>query len=186
LFDPYHRYCQAFGADLQPEYEDAALLILGVKTTRRYRRKDGAVSAEQIERTCQRLRNAFTGQLKIIVTHQPVHVIRPIDEQNLLHGRSPALEAWARAGADLILGGHIHLPYVRPLRDHHQLSREMWAVQAGTAVSRRVRAKAPNSVNLIRHQPATVHCTVERWDYATDRRKFALAESAELVLDRVA
>lgn len=184
VFDPYRRYCRAFGPELEPEYEDAALLILGIKTTRRYRHKDGTVSANQIERTCNRLRGTAAAQLKLIVTHQPVHVIRPSDNKNLLHGRGAALEAWSSAGADLVLGGHIHLPYVRPLRDQHGLSRELWVVQAGTAVSGRVRANAPNSVNLIRYRPAAAHCTVERWDYAAASRKFAVAECAELVLDR--
>lgn len=184
IFEPYRRYRQAFGVNLEPEYEDAAMLILGVKTTRRYRRKDGTVSDDQIQRTCERLRRAAPDQLKIVVTHQPVHVIRPIDEENLLRGRDLALQDWARAGADLILGGHIHLPYVRPLRDHHQLSREMWVVQAGTAVSWRVRAKAPNSVNIVRYQPAATRCTAERWDYGADSQTFALAETTELVIDR--
>ncbi|KND55896.1 putative DNA repair exonuclease [Candidatus Paraburkholderia kirkii] len=49
--------------------------------------------------------------------------------------------AGARAGADLILGGHIHLPYVLPLHDDTfaGLPRRVWAVQAGTALSWRTR-----------------------------------------------
>mgnify|MGYP000878694699 CR=1 FL=1 len=34
------------------------------------------------------------------------------------------------------MGGHIHLPYVMAL---HRLARPMWAVQAGTTVSSRMR-----------------------------------------------
>jgi len=52
----------------------------------------------------------------------------------------------------------------------------MWAVQAGTAVSSRVRAEAPNSVNLIRIErtagaaaaPGAApkrRARVERWDH---------------------
>ncbi len=45
------------------------------------------------------------------------------------------------AGADLVMGGHIHLPYLLPLQG---LARPMWAVQAGAAISSRVRAGVPN------------------------------------------
>lgn len=184
LRHPYRRYCDAFGADLEPIYQDAAVLIIGVNTTRWYRRKDGEVSAAQIERTCTRLREAGTRQLRLIVTHQPIHVIRARDEQNLLHGRGDAIPAWAAAGADLVLGGHIHLPYVRPLRDTYGLAREMWAVQAGTALSSRVRFGAPNSVNLIHHRPEAGNCTIERWDYAVDSGEFALVETVAIRVDR--
>ncbi len=184
LRHPYRRYCEAFGPDLEPTYEDAALLILGVNTTRWYRRKDGEVSAAQIERTCARLAAATARQLRLIVTHQPVHVIRARDEKNLLHGRDAALQAWSRAGADLILGGHIHLPYVRPLAEQHGLARELWAVQAGTALSSRVRFGAPNSVNLLHYQLETRSCSIERWDYAATSREFALAETLVITPDR--
>ena len=76
---------------------------------------------------------------------------RDQDVTNLLHGREAAVRRWAAAGADLIVGGHIHLPFVLPLRERWPgLPRAMWAVQAGTAVSNRVRADAGNSVNVIR------------------------------------
>jgi hypothetical protein len=62
------------------------------------------------------------------------------------------------------MGGHIHLPYVLPLRSRWpDLPREVWAVQAGTALSSRVRGGIPNSVNVIRTGPGR-GAVVERWD----------------------
>jgi hypothetical protein len=87
----------------------------------------------------------------VVVTHQPVMVTRTQDLGNRLHGREQAVARWCAAGADLILGGHIHLPFVRPLHDAFSgCARTAWAVQAGTAVSWRVRADHPNSVNVVR------------------------------------
>jgi len=81
---------------------------------------------------------------------KPVHVTRSEDECNLLHGHREAVYAWAGAGVALILGGHIYLSYVRPLRERfNDLPRPVWVVQAGTAVSSRVRDGAPNFVNVI-------------------------------------
>ena len=50
----------------------------------------------------------------------------------------------------------------------------MWAVQAGTAVSTRVRDGVPNSVNLLRWgaDAPTGCCLIERWDYAGSCKAF--------------
>jgi hypothetical protein len=132
----------------------------------------------------QRLERAAPGQLRVVVVHQPVAVTRPEDEANLLRGRVAAVHRWASAGVDLVMGGHIHLPYVLPLHEQWgTLSRKVWAVQAGTAVSSRVRGNIPNSVNLVRHGAlASRACVVERWDYAVERQRFEPAKVHELAL----
>jgi 3',5'-cyclic AMP phosphodiesterase CpdA len=122
-------------------------------------------------KTASRLAHADPRQLRVVVVHQPVAVTRAGEAHNLLRGRLEALARWANAGADLVLGGHIHLPYVLALEG---LARPMWAVQAGTAVSSRVRAGAPNSVNLLRWGGATSagHCLIERWDFSATAQAF--------------
>jgi len=175
LLAPYANYRRAFGHNLEPEFESEALLVLCLNTTRPYRHKDGEVSAAQIERVAHRLERAGARQLRIVVTHQPVHVIHARDQSNLLHGHAAAVRCWAAAGADLILGGHIHLAYVRALHESVTgLARRVWAVQAGTAVSSRVRGGTPNSVNVINYDAAQSprHCTVERWDHAVATQGF--------------
>lgn len=185
LLTPYGRYCRAFGTDLEPVYETAELLVIGVNTTRRYRHIEGEVSRAQINRVASRLRQASKAQLRIVVTHQPVHVTHAEDEKNLLNGHEEAIRRWADAGADLILGGHIHRPYVSGL--HEQLAdvpRRVWAVQAGTALSSRIRFDAGNSINLIRYGLATPrHCIVERWDYDGASQSFMLVAAEELACE---
>lgn len=183
---PYANYARAFGDELEPEYESDHVLVLGVKTTRRRRHKDGAVSEDQIERVAARLKGAKPQQLRIVVTHQPVHVIRERDISNLLHNSERAVRCWSDAGIDLFVGGHIHLPYVRPLNERFpDLSRAVWAVQAGTAVSTRIRDQVPNSVNVIRYPVPTPNtCHVERWDFASDSQTFQRAQAHHLHIDR--
>jgi hypothetical protein len=99
-----------------------------------------------------------------------------------------AVQAWARAGADLVLGGHIHLPYVSDVGSlvKPAVPRSMYCVQAGTALSHRVRHGSPNSVNIIRWLPPANGdarlCRVERWDYDLADGGFELTHPYDLTL----
>ena len=181
ILRPYAKYQRLFGENLEPMFDNESLRVITVKTTRRYRHVDGEVSTEQIECVAQLLKAAKPGQLRVVVTHQPVCVIRPQDEENLLHGHEAATRAWAAAGADIIMGGHIHLPYVCALHESMAgLPRKTWAVQAGTAVSSRIRHEAGNSVNLIRYDDTSNMLKVEQWDYQIDSKCFNIARTHTL------
>ena len=77
------------------------------------------------------------------------------------------------------MGGHIHLPYVVAAPG---LARPLWVVQAGTAVSSRVRRGVPNSVNLLRWGGAAAAgcCEVEQWDFSAAEKAFVLARVTAL------
>ena len=187
LFAPYAGYKACFGDELEPELEFADVLVIGVNTTRPERHKDGEVSPRQIKRVVERLHRARREQLRVVVTHQPACVMRPEDEKDRLHGGAKAVQAWAGAGADLVLGGHIHLPYVSDVCALVQeASRTMYCVQAGTALSHRVRHGSPNSVNIVRWSPPANgdarHCSVERWDYDLADSAFELTHPYALDL----
>lgn len=182
LFKPYRGYRRVFGDELEPQWESSDWLVIGVNTTRRQRHTNGEISPAQIRRVAQQLRSARPGQRRVVVTHQPMLVTRPEDQANLLHGHARAAQAWVEAGADLLLGGHIHLPYIRPMTEAHPgLPREAWVVQAGTAVSHRVRGGIPNSVNRLAHGERD-YCELQRWDYAHERGAFVLERSKLLQL----
>lgn len=184
---PYAGYRAVFGNDLEPVLEIDDAVIVGVNTTRPRRHKDGEVSRRQIERVSQRLRTVPREKLRVVVTHQPACVMRPEDEENRLHGGHRAVKAWSEAGADLVLGGHIHLPYVSNVCAMVQgAERPMYCAQAGTALSMRVRHNSPNSVNLIRWQAPAAGaeriCRVERWDFDLADSRFELARPYDLKL----
>lgn len=185
---PYENYKRVFGEELEPQFESDEFLVLCVNTTRPARHKDGEVSKEQVERVAQRLRSAGKQQVRIVVTHQPVHVVRESDISNRLHGYELAVRSWGDAGADIILGGHIHLPYIASLpQSVPELRRRCWAVQAGTAVSTRIRELIPNSVNVIRreaHVETGLACRLERWDFDPASGNFHCVQAHALQLDR--
>jgi len=175
---PYANHRRAFGAELEPVFESRELLVIGLNTTRRSRHTNGEVSTEQIERAARQLAHATPLQLRVVVTHHPVAAITAEDTRNLLHGHEQAIRRWAQAGADLIIGGHIHLPYVLPLTSRMDIARPVWAVQAGTALSTRIRGQIPNSVNLIRYEadaPGGRKASVARYDYDDGSKAFVPA-----------
>jgi 3',5'-cyclic AMP phosphodiesterase CpdA len=172
LRQPYARYSAAFGEVLEPTHSSSDLLVVCVNTTRWYRHKNGEISKQQIDRVAQRLMQARPEQLRVVVVHQPLAVKQAADAHDLLRGHAKAIQRRAAAGADLLMGGHIHLPHVMPIPS---TARPVWAVQAGTAVSSRVRSGVPNSVNIIRcgQDAPGGRCVVEQWDYASEARAFA-------------
>jgi 3',5'-cyclic AMP phosphodiesterase CpdA len=173
LIDPYGAYARVFGRDLEPSYESHDLLVVSVNTTRAYRHRHGEVSARQIEGIARRLMDSGKGKLKIVVTHHPIHVPPGAEEANLLRRNIEAACAWASAGADLVMGGHIHLPFVRQM----DAGRPLWVAQAGTAVSRRLRPGGEaNSVNVVRGDGKA--WTVERWDH--DGSRFARVDAVRI------
>lgn len=164
IFRPYRRYADAFGESHEGELSRDDMLVIALNTTRRYRHKQGEVSRAQVERVAARLASASPAQVRLVVVHQPVAVTRDVDVKNLLRGHAHAVRRWSHAGADAILGGHIHLPYVVPLKESQpELPHPTWAVQAGTALSSRVRHGTANSVNVIRGSGGR-RAAVERWD----------------------
>lgn len=173
LFSPYGNYHRYIDSNLAPVFENDDALIICLNTTHPSRRKDGKVTARQVEEVAARLQRCDPGKLRIVVAHQPFGAIVASDRRNLQMGARAALECWASSGLDLVMGGHIHLPYVLALSTQYAgLSKEVWGVQAGTTLSSRVRGNAPNSFNRIYLDKLARRVTVERWEYSFLRSTF--------------
>lgn len=154
LTAPWKRYRQAIDPDLEPRYQDAATVVVGVNTVNRFSWQRGRLSARRITRACAGLQ-AAGDRARLVVLHHPLQHGPEVDKR-LMRGAALALERFADCGAQIVLSGHLHNTVVAPFRAYPGLL----FVQAGTSLSRRQRGE-PNTFNLLEIGGNAV--TVETW-----------------------
>lgn len=178
--DAYRYFRRYVSAELEPFCCNPTVAVLGVNSTRVARHKNGVVSDEQMREYADRIAG-LTQPFKLVALHHPMVVTLPEDESNRVRGAEQALERWISAGADLFLGGHIHLPYC--VTATTAAGRSALVLQAGTAVSTRCRAGAPNSYNRVIFEldGDARRMRIERRDYDRISRGFYLREAHEAV-----
>lgn len=185
-FAPYGHYAGAFGPEREPVVERDDLCLICVDATRRWRHKHGTVDAAQVDRVARTLQLAGPRRLRAVAVHQPLAVRREQDRRDLARGHAQALQRWSEAGVDVVLCGHIHLADVLAVHDQQRWPRRhLWVLQAGTAISSRVRPPSGNSVNVLRCERrcgGPLEAMAERWDYAPRQGHFAHVASFPLAL----
>jgi 3',5'-cyclic AMP phosphodiesterase CpdA len=158
FFTPYRRYQKYFPTDFDRygviSTQCGEACLIAVRSTRRYRHIHGELSSRQIDRVGRLLKKAPSKALKLVVCHQPLHVTDQEDEVDLVRSADKAIFLWRAAGADGIVSGHIHQPFIVPipLAEDVPSQRPMWAIQTGTTVSKRLRDNYPNAFNIISNQ----------------------------------
>ncbi len=174
----YDRYARWWGDALEPACEADGFAVVGVNTTRWWRHRRGSLSARQIEAVARRLASARPGAWHVVVCHHPLAAIHVQDRQHRPQRAEQALARWREAGAELLLSGHAHEPgLVEPVTG-------LWSAQAGTAVSVRLRASAPNSLITLERLPSPSGTGdqrwLTRWDYVRDAGEFLPVERHDL------
>lgn len=164
---PLRRYRQYIAADLEPEYIDEEMVVLGVNTARTIALPigEGRISAHQVDRIVDRLSGVSPSLLRVIVTHHPFDLPPGIGKQRLLGRSAMAMSRLARSNADLFLSGHLHVSHVSRVADRYEVNGHSGLiVQAGT-VSTRGRGEQP-SFNVLRMQRPEIVIERRVWDPA--------------------
>ena len=166
ILNPFGRYTKIFGSP-EKTLETQHFYLVGVNSISPKHHTQGRLSHEQITETGERLLLGKLGKKRIVVSHQPFRVLRSEQKSDIPVLAAEAVQHWAHCGLDALLHGHFHVPIVLPLKEHFLLNKEILDIQAGTAVSHRLRDDVPNSVNII-----YPNLQVDRYDFNLETKQF--------------
>jgi len=175
LLRPLRRFREHFAAETEPIFVDAEIAVVGINTTRSLVIKGGRINREQLAHIHDRVAHLSDVRTKIVVTHHPLANGPDLDPRDRAGRADLALAAFAKAGIDLLLAGHLHRASAsaapaRPGPDGWGIV----GVSAGTATSSR-RRNEENGFNLI--TVAHPELRVVRWRF--DGRRFAASATEQ-------
>jgi 3',5'-cyclic AMP phosphodiesterase CpdA len=163
FFRPLDRYRQYISEDLEPEYQDDEMIVVGVNTARSLANGGGRISVRQVDRIVSRIAGLPQAMVRIIVTHHPFDLPPGVREYRLLGRARMAMARLSTANADLFLSGHLHLSHASRAADRYRIEGHSGLiVQAGT-VSTRSRGEQP-SFNLLRIARPDITLTKYVWN----------------------
>lgn len=186
---PLRRYCRFISAELNAQFSDGELAVLGLNTARSLTWKNGRISFPQMLLIRQALQSVTRPVFKVVVTHHPF-IPPPGKSQGAVQlvGRAQhALDVLDECEVDLLLAGHLHHGYTGDIRAHYPAARRsMIAAQAGTAISRRLRAE-PNAYNLITLDADAMAIAIRVWNHGrffeSQRRRYRLEDKEWRLID---
>ena len=160
---PLLKYRRYVTHDLEPEYVDDEIAVLGINTARSLTIKDGRINFEQISAIRSRFASLHPALLKIIVSHHPFDLPEHLDQNDLVERAPLAMATFAECGVDLLLAGHLHASHAGHGAARNKIGGyAALVVQAGTATSTRSRGES-NSFNVLR--VAAKRIAVERYGW---------------------
>lgn len=164
-FTKYNRHLEAIG---QPGnyFRDEEIAVLGINTARRFTRKNGRISLEQMAAIGGTFREIPSNIFKILVTHHPLAIPSGEAAVELAGRATPALAMIRDAGVHMLLSGHHHRALSGGTAEIGE-NGTVLVLHAGTAISTRMRGDEGNTYNLIHIADGSV--TVRLMEHVQDR-----------------
>lgn len=169
FLNPYWGFKKLFKDQLEKEHRFGDILVSGLNSTSKWRHVQGQFNQRRLEKRLRRKQK--TAKIHIAAFHHPMDCSKPQDEKNLLVDRTETIQLFDQYGVDLMVGGHIHDPYVSLSTVRYpNTKRSMIIGVAGTCTSWRTRKDAPNSFNLIEIDTFDIpKMTITRYDQIEDK-----------------
>ncbi len=135
--------------NLQPEYQDDEIAIIGANTSRVWTIRGGSLSSAQLEQLAKDFAAISEEKVRILVTHHPFDLPEAHGRRLIVGHARQAITRLAPL-VDILLAGHIHLSSTGSTATHYKTQgHAMTFIQAGTAVSNRDKGET-NSFNSLR------------------------------------
>jgi 3',5'-cyclic AMP phosphodiesterase CpdA len=175
---PLRNYRKYIDGNVEPEFVDGELAVIGINSARSLTFKGGRVNAAQLERLRARLEPLPAALTKIVVTHHPFTQPSGADDDDIIGRAQMAMAVFHQLGIDLMLSGHMHTSLAANTSERYPIDGyAALVVQAGTATSTRARGEV-NSFNVLRIDGGQVDIERHGWgeqhlDYrAVERQRF--------------
>lgn len=192
FLDPFRRYRRYISETAEPVWQDDEIAVVGLNSARPMLPEldwsQGRIGRRQLARAEERLQAIPPHLFSIIVVHHPLLPPPYAPETRLVGRAGEALARFKALGVKLTLAGHLHRGYARFLEPvieggvvadtqvqppERAVSRDLLAVQAGSATSTRLRNE-PNAYNRIRIEDGIAAVEPRLWT----GRGWATAEQA--------
>jgi 3',5'-cyclic AMP phosphodiesterase CpdA len=164
---PFALWRSVFG-DPEPVYRDDGMLVLGLNSVRPRRHQNGALSDGQLARARAELGDAGA-VFKVVAFHH--HVTSPpwrAPSKAPVDRRDLVLRSLAEAGADLVVGGHVHQAAIASRHEFEvfgDASRSLvLATVPGLGRPRPRRRGEAQGVNVYEAEPGALTVTTLAWN----------------------
>jgi 3',5'-cyclic AMP phosphodiesterase CpdA len=160
---------RAYG-DAEPLYSSESLVVVGLNSVRPWRQQGGALAEEQLARAATRLREAPAGAYRVVALHH--HLAAPpwpSKRKEPVQNRDAVLKAFANAGAELVLTGHVHQAAVAERREFESRedgSRDSFVLASAPGIGRPrpYRRGETRGVNMYDVEPDALTVTTLIWE----------------------
>jgi 3',5'-cyclic AMP phosphodiesterase CpdA len=162
LFTPFRRFEAAIGPAAAQSHLGAGFAVRGVNTARgaqpRFNWSKGQIAPAQAQEAAEWFAAVPADCVRIVVCHHPlIEMVGGPMTARVWNGETAA-KAFAEAGVDLVLSGHIHAPFTWP---YPYADGRTYAAGAGT-LSVRERG-VPASYNVVEAEAGAIRVAAMAW-----------------------
>lgn len=163
IFHPWRRFEETTGHPAHDhQFVGADLMVRGVTTARGWQARlnwsKGVIDLEQTERAARALAHSDPASLRILACHHPLVEMIGAPMTGEVKRGDRAARIFAEAGVDLIMTGHVHVPFALPIGvGEHRC----YAVGCGTLSTRERGAAA--GFNVVNWDSEAITVTAQGW-----------------------
>ncbi|MEQ9242809.1 metallophosphoesterase family protein [Roseovarius indicus] len=173
---PWRQYRKWISPDLEPEFHDSEMIVLGINTVNPMAHQSGWFTPRALDRVRKAFCNTRGRRARIVVAHHPLEHL-PGEKKKLMRGADEAMEELGRLNTDIVLSGHLHSWRADPFAEKPGRNAVL-QVHAGTGLSTRLRGQ-DNDFNLLEIEDGLIDVT--RYAAAEGDDSFAMAQTRRFV-----